>query len=137
MTKKNRKNTFVAPPELSERISCDYTVTRNGEGYTEYLEEREARLSRAGEVSATATEENSSNKEQYLRNKQAAAEERKQKARIERLRKEAAALEAELETVEAEMFGDAATDFTRLAALDLRKNEIEERLLEIYEEIGI
>ena len=127
----------IAPPELSERISCDYTVTRRGEGYTEYLEEREARLARAGEVTATAAAENSSSKEQYLKNKQAAAEERKQKARLERLRKEASALEAELETVEAEMFGDAATDFTRLAALDLRKNEIEERLLEIYEEIGI
>ena len=76
----------------------------------------------------------SSNKEQYLKNKQAAADERKQKARLERLRKEAEKLEKELEQIEAEMFGDAAYDYEKVAALDLRKNEIEERLLEIYEE---
>ena len=128
----------IAPPELSDRISCDYPVTRNGEGYTEYLEEREKRLARTGsrDVDAPPTAI-SSNKEQYLRNKQAAAEERKQKARIERMKKEAETLEAELVTIEAEMLGDAATEYERLAALDLRKNEIEERLLEIYEEIGL
>jgi hypothetical protein len=35
------------------------------------------------------------------------------------------------------MFGEAATAYERLAELDLCKNEIEERLLEIYEEIGL
>ena len=129
----------IAPPELSDRISCDYPVTRPGEGYTEYLAEREARIARAGKIEpdTSATRTVSSGKEQYLKNKQAAAEERKQKARAERLKKEATALEEELETVEAEMMGEAATNYERVAALDLRKNEIEERLLEIYEEIGL
>ena len=129
----------IAPAEISDRISCDYTVTRAGEGYTEYLEEREARLLRAGaqdpDTAPTATQ--STQKEQYLKNKQAAAEERKQKARVERLKKESERLENELEEIEKEMFGDAATDYVRAAELDTRKNEIEERLLEIYEEIGL
>ena len=126
----------IAPPETMARIPNDYPVTRSGEGYSEYLEEREARLARAGEVNDAppAVQTVSSNKEQYLKNKQAAADERKQKARLERLRKEADKLEQELEQIEAEMFGDAAYDYEKVAALDLRKNEIEERLLEIYEE---
>lgn len=129
----------IAPKEIANRISCDYTVTRAGEGYTEYLEEREARLSRADitDSDTAPTKAVSTQKEQYLRNKQAAAEDRKQRARVERLKKEAASLEAELEKIEQEMFGDAATDYERVAILDTRKNEIEERLLEIYEEIGL
>ena len=129
----------IAPPEISDRIPCDYPVTRTGEGYTEYLTEREARLARAGssDPDAAPAKPISSGKEQYLKNKQAAAEERKQKAKIERMKKEAEKLEAELEAIEAEMFGEAATAYERLAELDLRKNEIEERLLEIYEEIGL
>ena len=129
----------IAPAEISGRISCDYTVTRTGEGYTEYLEEREARLARAGanDPDAAPTRAASSQKEQYLKNKQVAAEERKQKARIERLKKESEKLENELEEIEKEMFGDAATDYVRAAELDTRRTEIEERLLEIYEEIGL
>ena len=72
---------------------------------------------------------------QYLKNKQEAAEARKAKARIERLEKEAAKIEAELEEIEAEMNGDAAYDYKKLSELDTRKTELEERLLEIYEEI--
>jgi metallo-beta-lactamase family protein len=34
------------------------------------------------------------------------------------------------------MMGEAATDYKRVAELDTRKNEIEERLLQIYEELG-
>ena len=53
---------------------------------------------------------------------------------VEILKKQFSA-EAELSAVEEEMMGEAATDYLRVAALDARKNEIEERLLEIYEEI--
>ena len=78
----------------------------------------------------------SSQKEQYLKNKQVQAEARKAKARLERLRAEATALENELERVEAEMASDAiATDYIRLSELDSRKTELEDRLLEIYEEL--
>ena len=50
----------------------------------------------------------------------------------------AAAIEAELERLDAEMNSEAvATDYVRLSELDMRKSELEERLLEIYEEIGV
>jgi hypothetical protein len=44
-------------------------------------------------------------------------------------------LEEELREVEELMGGEAATDYKKLAELDERKNEIEERLFEIYEEL--
>ena len=76
-------------------------------------------------------------KELYLQNKKQAAEERKAQNRKKRLGEEAERLEKELESVEQEMSGEAAYDYVRLSELDSRKNEIEERLLEIYEEIGV
>ena len=45
--------------------------------------------------------------------------------------------EAELEKIDEELFGSAASDYTRAAELDARKSEAEARLLEIYEEIGV
>ena len=63
-------------------------------------------------------------------------EARKAKARLERLRAEATKLEEELDALEAEMAKDEiATDYVRLSELDSRKAEVEERLLELYEEL--
>ena len=87
------------------------------------------------EQAPTDKPEQLSQKEQYLKNKQEAAEARKAKSRQERLEKEAAKLEAELEEIEALMNGEAAYDYKKLAELDTKKSAIEERLLEIYEEI--
>ena len=115
----------------------DIAVSKVGNGYGELCREREKRAERSGSgVEALPTEaQPSSQKEQYLRNKQEAAEARRAKNRLERLRKEAEKLEAELDEVEREMNGDAAYDYVRLSELDERRNAIEERLLEIYEEI--
>ncbi len=115
----------------------DISVTKAGDGYEELCRERARRAERSGaEVAAEVnTEKPTTQKEQYLKNKQEAAEARKAKNRLERLTKEAERLEGELEEIEAEMNGDAAYDYVRLSELDERKNAIEERLLEIYEEI--
>jgi DNA repair exonuclease SbcCD ATPase subunit len=78
-----------------------------------------------------------SNKDIYLRNKQKAADARKAQRRLERLEAECKEIEAELERIETEMQGDAAYDYVLLAELDTKKNALEERLLEIYEEIGV
>ena len=51
------------------------------------------------------------------------------------MQKEMAELEAELDEVDALMCGEAATDYRRVAELDARKSEIEERLLQIYAEL--
>ena len=88
------------------------------------------------EVEKEANKE-SSQKEQYLLNKQKAADARKAQKRLEKLEAESKKIEAELEELDIRMNGEAATDYVLLAELDTRKNELEERLLEIYEEIGV
>ena len=114
----------------------DMTVSRIGEGYGELCRERARRAEQAaGTVAYTDTDKPSTQKEQYLKNKQEAAEARKAKNRLERLTKEAEKIEAELEEIEKEMNGEAAYDYVRLSELDEKKNALEERLLEIYEEI--
>ena len=74
---------------------------------------------------------------QYLAKKASEAEARREKARREKMAKEAEALEKEIEEIDAELFGSAASDYTRAAELDARKTTAEERLLEIYEAIGV
>jgi ATP-binding cassette subfamily F protein 3 len=118
----------------------DYAVTRDGHAYTEFREFTDARRARLMQESAALTgaapsAPAGSNKEQYLKNKQDAAEARKKANKIKRLTAEMESLEAELASVEEEMNGEAATDYKKIAELDKRKTEIEERLMEIYEEL--
>ncbi len=118
----------------------DIAVSHVGEGYEELCRERARREARGIDAAAPdATErEGSSQKEQYLNNKRAAAEARKAERRREKLSVEAAEIEKELEVLDIEMNSEAvATDYVRLAELDTKKNELEERLLAIYEEIGV
>ena len=119
----------------------DISVTRVGQGYEELCRERrkrEERGSGANAASEAEAREGSTQKEQYLNNKRAAAEARKAERRRERLSAEAEQIEKELERLDIEMNSEAvATDYLRLAELDTKKNELEERLLEIYEEIGV
>ena len=72
-----------------------------------------------------------------MQNKKMAADARRAQNRVKRLSAEAEQIEAELERISAEMSGEAAYDYVRLSELDEKKNELEERLLEIYEEIGV
>lgn len=116
----------------------DYQILHKGEAYTEFrrfTNERRERIAAQGVTADTPKVESGSQKEQYLKNKQNAAEIRKKEARLRRLNSEMEKLEAELSEIEELMNGEAATDYKRLAELDERKNEIEERLLEIYEEL--
>ncbi len=121
----------------------DYAVTRQGEAYTEFREfttARKERLSAQGANTQSSQGQNLSDapmsqKEQYLKNKQDAADARKKANKIKRLTAEMESLEEELSKIDEEMCGSAATDYKRVAELDLRKTEIEERLLEIYEEL--
>ncbi len=125
----------------------DYKVEHEGRAYTEFREFTNARKERlAAEknaaVSASVSQSTTyapdsalSQKELYLKNKQEAADARKKANRIKRLNEEMEKLEAELERIDEEMNGSAATDYKKVAELDIRKTEIEERLLEIYEEL--
>ena len=113
----------------------DHKTTREGKGYTEYLEFKEGRVITTAAI--TETPKVSANKEQYLRNKQDAAAARKEQARIKRLREEAERLEARIEEIDTELYGSAATDYKKATELEEEKTAAEERLLEIYEDIGL
>ncbi|MCQ2354482.1 MAG: ABC-F family ATP-binding cassette domain-containing protein [Clostridia bacterium] len=88
----------------------------------------------AGNNGTSSAAAQPNNKELYLRSKREAAEARKAAARLERLRHEQTELEAELEKLNAELYGDAASDYIRAAEINDRIEKVEERLLEIYEE---
>ena len=118
----------------------DYHVDHEGQGYTEYQTFKQERIARMGELGVavpTIKSENTASKDAYLQNKKALADERRQKNRLARLQKEAEELEAELEEIAAALYGDAATDYKKAAELTERQSAAEERLLEIYEEIGV
>jgi predicted DsbA family dithiol-disulfide isomerase len=116
-------------------LAYDMTVHCQGHGYEELCRDRERRAV-GGTQGAEEKEEMSSAKEQYLKNKKETAEARKNAKRRERLEAEAEKIEKEIEGIDSEMATEAATDYVRLAELDTKKNELEERLLEIYEELG-
>lgn len=113
----------------------DYKAVKVGEGYTEFLAFKEGRTS----VTPIAGEapKMSSGKEQYLKNKQDAAALRKEQARVKRLKEESERLELRIDEIDALLYGEAATDYKRAAELEAEKTSAEERLLEIYEDIGV
>lgn len=74
-------------------------------------------------------------KEDYMARKKQASDARREQRRIENLKKEQEKIEQELEQIENDLFGEAATDYKKAAELTARKDELEERLLEIYEEL--
>ena len=128
----------IKPDGYVDADMFDYQILHKGEAYSEFrrfTNERRERLSSQSVAVDAPKAEPGSQKEQYLKNKQNAAEIRKQEAKKRRLTSEMEKLEAELEEIEELMVGEAATDYKKLAELDDRKNEIEERLLEIYEEL--
>ncbi len=116
----------------------DFRVDHVGRGYTEFSDYKSARIAEqaVSSIAETVADRPTANKEQYLKNKQAAADERKRRTRLEKLRRECAELEALLADIEEELFGSAASDYIRAAELDEQKNQTESRLLEIYEELG-
>jgi predicted DsbA family dithiol-disulfide isomerase len=115
-------------------------VHTEGNAYEELLRDREIRQLSTPSSPSEATcgvQPASSGKEQYLENKRRVAEERKAQKRAEKLSAEAEKIEKELEEIAVQMEGEAAFDYVLLAELDNKKNALEERLLEIYEEIGV
>ncbi len=130
----------------------DYRIEHKGEAYTEYRRFMEARRtggstrptamgipsSEAGAATTAAAATGiagTSSKEAYEQAKQSAAEARKRKSRLEKLHRQSAELEAEIEAIDQELAGPAATDYLRAAALDTRKTACEEELMAVYEEL--
>ena len=116
-------------PEVA-RGMFDYSLESYDDAFTEYMRLRELRQ----EAIDTATpQKQSASKQDYEEKKKENARRRSEEKKKERAEAKIAQLEAELEALDKELFGDAASDYVRAAEIDTRKGEIEEELLELYE----
>lgn len=110
-------------------------VMHRGSAWDEWVAESERRASPAASGEAAEKNAQLSAKEIYLKNKKEAADARRAAARLDRLKKEQAELEDELDRLNTELYGDAAADYVRAGEITARVGEVEERLMEIYEEL--
>ncbi len=127
----------LCPEVYFEKGVADFKITRHGAGFDEYLEFIESRKLLAGNATEALTKSApiSQSKEQYMQNKREQADVRKRQNRIRKLTEESERLEKRLDEISAELYGDAASDYVRAAELDKEKEETEEKLLLIYEEL--
>ncbi len=116
---------------MRERGMLDYELESYDDAFTEYMRLRELR--RADMQAATEAKAPTDAKMDYEQKKRENAKRRSEERQRERAQKRIEELEAELEALEAELFGEAASDYVRAAEIDSRKNEIEEELLGLYE----
>ena len=116
---------------MSERGLVDYQLEDYDDAFTEYLRIREA--SREAAASAQPAKVVTEAKLDYEERKREAARARSEEKKRERAREKITALEAEIEELDRELFGTAATDYVRAAEIDKRKCEIEDELLSLYE----
>ena len=115
-----------------ERGLFDYSLEDYDEAYTEYMHLRELKKQSAAETEARSVQPTDS-KLSYEERKRENAERRAKEKKRERAETRITELEAEIEALDKELFGEAASDYIRAAEIDKRKGEIEEELLELYE----
>ncbi len=128
----------MKPGDAFGKEYIDYTATRDGDGYTEFCEYKARRLAELSPNTETVlSAASAAGKEDYLSRKKEQSDTRREQKRLERLKKEAETIEKRLDEISAELFGDAASDYVRAAALQAEQTELEERLMEIYEEIEV
>ena len=111
----------------------DYPVFNVGNAFAEFTHHKETHIvsSLSNETSKAPTAQ----KEDFMARKKQASDARREQKRIENLKREQENIEAELEQIEADLFGEAATDYKKAAELTARQSALEERLMEIYEEL--
>ncbi len=103
--------------------------------YAEYLAYMENRKDPSRTDGSTVSSESvSAGKEQFLKNKADAAQKRKEERALQKTRDAITKTERELDEIDMEMSGDAATDYKRLSELQMRKEQLEEELLLLYEQ---
>ena len=109
----------------------DYPLESYDDAFTEYMRIRESRnlMLQAAKKPAAVTD----SKTEYEEKKREKARARSEEKQKERATKRISELENELDALENELFGEAATNYVRAAEIEERKNEIECELLELYE----
>jgi len=86
-------------------------------------------------VAIKETEEISDAKKKYIENKKAASDERRLEHRKKSAREEASKIESELDNISNEIETGDPGDYVRIVELLARKEELEGKLLELYEEL--
>ena len=109
----------------------DYPLESYDDAFTEYMRIRETRNLMLQNAKKTSVGTDS--KADFEAQKREKAKARSEQKQRERAEKKIGELEAELEALEEELFGEAATDYVRAAEIETRKAEIEEELLTLYE----
>ena len=109
----------------------DYPLESYDDAFTEYMRIRESRNLMLQSTKKVA--EITDSKAEYEEKKREKAKARSEEKRRERAEKKIGELEAELEKLDEELFGEAASDYVRAAEIEQRKAAIEEELLELYE----
>ena len=113
--------------DLSSKPALDF--------FGSYEEYKAHRARTASAISQNATETVTEAKEQYLRAKEQASEQRKLKTRMKKNAEETAALEKELEELTEKLANEAIqSDYIKVNELYTRQTEVEERLMALYEE---
>ena len=114
-----------------ENGMIDYPLESYDDAFTEYMRIRESRnlMLQATRKPAEVTDA----KVDYEEKKREKAKARSEEKKRERAKIRIEELEGELEALDRELFGEAATDYVRAAEIEERKGQIEEELLELYE----
>ena len=114
-----------------ENGMIDYPLESYDDAFTEYMRIRESRnlMLQAARKPAEVTDA----KVDYEEKKREKAKARSEEKKRERAKIRIEELEGELEALDRELFGEAATDYVRAAEIEERKGQIEEELLELYE----
>ena len=111
----------------------DYPVWSVGNAFAEFTHHKMTHT--VTPLSLESEKAPSTQKEDFLARKKQASDARREQRRIENLKKEQEQIEKELEQIETDLFGEAATDYKKAAELTAKKDALEERLMEIYEEL--
>ena len=108
-----------------------YPLSVDG-GYDEYRDMRAKQKAEAESIKASQSNETSS-KQSYIEAKEEQANKRKAERQRKKNEERAAALEKFIEELQAQLFGEAATDYVLAAELQSKIDQAEEELLTIYE----
>ena len=118
--------------ELAPDGARDYPLGESENPYATYLTLRAIRKGE-GVAEKAPPEEKEARREDYEQRKREAAKRRSDEKRLEAAKRRVPEIEARLEAIEAELFGEAASDYVRAAELDREKQALEEELLALYE----
>ncbi len=128
----NRVATRLIELDPGKPEGCtDYPLLDGEDAYLQYSRMREARETARQEAKREEAPTNA--KLQYEAAKREAAERRSAERRRAEAEKKIPLLEKELDDLEAELFGPAASDYVRAAEIEARRAQIEEELLTLYE----